>query len=103
MSTQLGSAEATAVYLEVGKKRVFACALEWPGWCRSGRTESHALEALAAYAERYAAVTRHAGLHFLASAGSAFDVVERLPGSVGYTDCGAPGEISTRDREPLSG
>lgn len=27
----------TDVYLEAGKKRVFACAADWPGWCRSGR------------------------------------------------------------------
>ena len=24
-------------YLEIGKTRVFAGAIEWPGWCRSGR------------------------------------------------------------------
>lgn len=43
---------ATPVGLEVGSKRVFAWALEWPGWCRAGRTEDLALEALAAYAPR---------------------------------------------------
>ena len=26
-----------AVYLEVGQKKTFAGALDWPGWCRSGR------------------------------------------------------------------
>ena len=26
-------------YLEVGAKRVFAGALDWPGWCRSARRE----------------------------------------------------------------
>ena len=40
---------ATEVYLESGKKRVFACAFDWPGWCRSGRSEEAALETLAAY------------------------------------------------------
>ena len=34
------------VYLEVGSKRVFAGAVDWPGWCRSGRDEATALEAL---------------------------------------------------------
>jgi hypothetical protein len=24
----------TDVILEIGKKRVFACAAGWPGWCR---------------------------------------------------------------------
>src|SRR5690349_9971305 len=44
----------TDVYLEVGKKRVFACAADWPGWCRSGRDEEQALEALTTSASRYA-------------------------------------------------
>lgn len=33
----------TDVYLEAGTKRVFACAADWPGWCRSGRDEEQAL------------------------------------------------------------
>ena len=44
------------VYLEVGKKKVIAGALEWPGWCRIGRDEESALQALAEYAPRYAKV-----------------------------------------------
>ena len=31
------------VYLEIGKKRTFAGAIDWPGWCRSGRDEGAAL------------------------------------------------------------
>ena len=54
----------TAVYLELGSKRVFACTLDWPGWCRSGKTEELALEALAAYADRYAEVAKEAGIAF---------------------------------------
>ncbi|MEX2238693.1 MAG: GIY-YIG nuclease family protein [Dehalococcoidia bacterium] len=27
--------KAFPVYLESGNRRVFACALDWPGWCRS--------------------------------------------------------------------
>jgi hypothetical protein len=33
------------VYLEIGKKRTFAGAIAWPGWCRSGRDEEAALQA----------------------------------------------------------
>jgi len=33
----------TGVYLETGTKRVFACAVDWPGWCRPGRGEEQAL------------------------------------------------------------
>ncbi len=50
----------TPVYLELGTKRVFACALDWPGWCRSGRTEDEALARLADYAPRYAVVAAEA-------------------------------------------
>src|SRR5215210_224157 len=102
VTTQVRSTEPTRVYLEIGKKRVFACALDWPGWCRSGKTEEHALETLAAYAERYAVVARAAGVHFPASVQNDFDVVERLPGSAGYTDFGAPGAVPKSDAEPLT-
>ncbi len=44
------------VYLEIGKKRTFAGALSWPGWCRSGKDEKAALQALCAYGARYAMV-----------------------------------------------
>jgi hypothetical protein len=35
-----------AIYLEVGDKRVFAGAIDWPAWARSGRDDDAALEAL---------------------------------------------------------
>lgn len=100
---QARSTGPVAVYLEVGKKRVFACALDWPGWCRSGRDEERALEALAAYADRYAAVAREAGVPFPPAAREAFEIVERLPGSAGYTEFGVPGEVASSDAEPLTG
>lgn len=49
------------VGLELGKKRVFAWAQDWPGWCRAGKTEADALAALAAYGPRYAPVAAEAG------------------------------------------
>ncbi|HEY4026826.1 MAG TPA: hypothetical protein VGO86_10395 [Candidatus Dormibacteraeota bacterium] len=91
----------TAVYLEVGRKRVFACALDWPGWCRAGRNEEQALAALDAYRPRYAPVAQRAGLELPPGAALTFDVVERLPGTAGYTDFGAPGEIATSDTRPI--
>ena len=42
------------IYVESGKKRTFAGAIEWPGWCRSGRDEASALQALFEYGPRYA-------------------------------------------------
>jgi hypothetical protein len=89
-----------AVYLESGAKRTFACALEWPGWCRSGKGEQQALEALAAAAPRYAVAARAAGFPLPAGAGEAFEVVERLPGTA-TTDFGAPDGEASGDRRPL--
>ncbi len=102
MTTRATSNDPMTVYLEVGTKRVFACAPEWPGWCRSGKSEERALDTLAAYAERYAAVAQEAGGDFPYTRTVAFHIVERLPGSVGYTDFGAPGEVATRDWDPLT-
>ncbi len=101
MTTQAPSTETVDVSLEVGKKRVFAGALEWPGWCRSGKSEEQALDALAAYAARYAVVAREARVAFPDTQAATFRVVERLPGTVG-TDFGAPGAVATRDRDPLT-
>ena len=92
---------ATPIYLEVGAKRVFACALDWPGWARSGKSEEAAVEALAAYADRYAPVAAEAGVRFPASAGKQVEVVERLPGSA-TTDFGAPDAKASADHQPLT-
>ena len=67
-----------ALCLEVTPKQTFASALDWPGWCRAGRDEGAALEALTSSAERYAPVAEQAGLSFPSTV--AFDVVERVPG-----------------------
>jgi hypothetical protein len=89
------------VYFEIGTKRVFAAALDWPGWCRPGKDERLALEALAAAAPRYAAVAREAGVPFPAAPDVSLRVVERLPGSA-TTDFGAPDRATARDADPLT-
>jgi len=89
------------VYLECGVRRVFACALDWPGWCRSGKTEELALDALAAYGARYAAVTAEAGLDLTISPDSRFTVRERLAGNA-TTDFGAPAVAAAADQEPVT-
>ena len=90
----------TFVYLEVGEKRTFASAADWPGWCRSGKTEQAALDALAAYAPRYAPVAKLAGVPFPARATS-FKVVERLQGNA-TTDFGAPGIPAKAESKPMT-
>jgi predicted dehydrogenase len=78
------------VYVEAGAKRVFAGALEWPGWCRAARSEDDALDALIAYGPRYAAVLEDSGVRFTPPArASTFEVVERVNGDT-TTDFGAP-------------
>lgn len=41
------------VSLELGKRWVFATALDWPGWCRRGKGEQAAIDTLLDYAGRY--------------------------------------------------
>ena len=88
------------VYLEVGGKRTFASAADWPGWCRSGKDERAALDTLAAYAPRYAAVPKLAKIPFPA-VDPVFDIVERLKGNA-TTDFGAPGIPAKGETKPLT-
>lgn len=90
-----------AVYLEIGEKRVFASALDWPGWTRSAKDEKAALENLAAYAPRYAPVPKAARVAFAPGPTPVFKVVERVEGNA-TTDFGAPGAHASSDRKPLS-
>ena len=92
---------STTVYIEVGKKKVFAMALDWPGWGRSGKTADDALAALAEYAERYAPVVRAAKIDFPAEAGENFSVVEEVDGSA-TTDFGAPASLVESDSKRLT-
>jgi hypothetical protein len=86
------------IALEVSAKRTFASALDWPGWSRSGKTDEAAIEALLAYAPRYAPVAKVAGL----ALGTAFDVevVERHEGGSG-TDFGIPSQPAKADSRPV--
>ena len=89
------------VYLEIGRKRTFAGVIEWPGWCRMGRDESTALQALFEAGPRYGRILRRARLGFQVPHDvSAFVVVERLKGNA-TTDFGAPDLAPTSDRHPI--
>lgn len=85
------------IYLEIGSKKAFACAIDWPGWARAARNETEATEALVSYVTRYEAVVSAAGLELPAPAKrGSFDVVARLKGDA-TTDFGAPGAIPAFD------
>lgn len=82
-------------------KRTFAVALEWPGWCRSGRDEEGALAALLEYGPRYAAVLAGGGVGGFVPPTSlaGLAVAERLPGNAS-TEFGAPGTPPLADAAP---
>ena len=89
------------VYLEIGQTRAFAVALDWPGWCRSGRDEVSALQALCDYGPRYARALRTTRLGFRPpSEASDLFVVERLSGNA-TTNFGAPDLALSRDTKPI--
>ncbi len=88
--------------IEAGSRRTFASAVAWPGWCRAGRDEDAALEALRSYGERYASVMKAAGIRFSPPRSvESLRVIERVPGNA-TTDFGAPDGDYDADDEPMS-
>ena len=84
------------VAVEEAPKRTFASAIDWPGWSRSGKTVAGALEALAAYAGRYAVVAAAAGESFPAD-DIEVEVFETSDGG-GGTEFGVPSRVTEADR-----
>jgi hypothetical protein len=91
---------ATRVVLEIGSKRTFASAIDWPGWCRAGKDQGLALQALSDYAARYSVVAKTAGVPFTVGR-SNFDDVDHLRGDA-TTEFGAPGAMSKLELQPMS-
>lgn len=87
-------APPTRVSLERGNTWVFATALDWPGWCRRGKGEQAALDALLEYADRYAPI---GGSRFRPGR---LEVVGTVGGNR-TTDFGAPAAIGPWDHEHL--
>jgi len=79
-------ADPIRVMLEHGKKkRVVACAFDWPGWDRSARIGEDVLAVLAAYRPRYTRVAELAGYGTEYGATGELEVVEQVEG-IGMTD-----------------
>jgi hypothetical protein len=87
----------TRIYLEKGPKRVFACSLDWPGWCRVAKGEEAAIDALVDYTPRYRVIADRAGVPF--EPGDP-EVVAEVPGGE-MTDFGVPYAVPGFDSEPV--
>ena len=91
------------MYVEVGEKKTFAGAIDWPGWCRSGKDADAAMQALFDYGPRYAKVLHAAKMTFRAPTDrAALKLTERLKGNA-TTDFGAPDMVPAQDDEPIKG
>jgi hypothetical protein len=88
----------TNIYLELGERKVAACSLEWPGWCRFGKSEELARQALINVVPRYQVIARRAGLDFRPGE---LVVIERVNGDA-TTNMGAPSIITIADTSPVS-
>ena len=84
------------VYLECGAKWTFACAVDWPGWCRRAKGDEEAVEALLSYRHRYAAAIADRSF----PADDEVAVIGRVQGNA-TTDFGAPAMVGDWDAEPL--
>jgi len=94
---------AILVAIEATPKKAFATAVDWPGWSRSGNTPELALDALATYAPRYAAVAAEAGegVPPMPLSVDRFEVVEEAVGG-GGTEFGVPSRVTDADRRPTA-
>lgn len=97
------TSDGTKIVLEIGKVRTFAVSPDWPGWCRSGRDEASAMQALLGYGQRYLQALKGTQPDFHPTASmSELEVVARLPGNA-TTDFGAPAIAIPGDDQPVTG
>ena len=84
--------------VEVGPKKTFVWAIDWPGWCRAGKDRDLAIEALMTSRGRYAIVARRAGLDLPTVDARDLRIVETVEGN-GGTDFGVPSRVTDADRK----
>jgi len=87
----------TRIYLELGTKKVFACSLDWPGWCRLAKDEQAAIDRFMDYAPRYRVIAERTGLAF--EPGEPVVVAQVKGGDM--TDFGVPYEVPDLDLQPF--
>lgn len=85
------TSEPVRVVVETTRQKSFASALDWPGWSRGGKTPELALEALLAYAPRYAPIATAAGEAFPSE--PVAEIVETVEGDASTT-FGVPGRVA---------
>jgi len=88
------------IAVETTPKKVFASAIDWPGWSRSAKTLPAALDVLAGYLDRYAVVARAAGEAF-PSGDVEIEIIETGEGGSG-TEFGVPSRVTDADRRPTT-
>jgi hypothetical protein len=89
------------IYLEIGRKKTFASALDWPGLARPGRDQTTALQSLFDYAPRYQQILQSTNLNFQPPADpTTFHIVERLTGNAA-TDFGVLDMHPSTDANPI--
>lgn len=89
------------VVIETGKQKVFASAIDWPGWSRAGkRTAEAAIGELLAYCTRYNAVLRLAGIAAIPDPGGQVDVIDTVEGA-GVVDFGVPDAVHAVERQSM--
>lgn len=99
--TLTNSDDAYEIYIEAGQKKVFAVAVDWPGWCRFGKDETAAVQKFIEAAPRYAQITSYANLEFsVPQTSAAVKIAVRLQGNI-TTDFGAPDMQLAQDWEPV--
>lgn len=99
-------AEFINLYLEGGKIKTFAVAIDWPGWVRSSTNEEAAIQRLLDYAPRYQKVMTLAGLPFEPPLNTdEFTVTLRQQGNAatdfGVADLPIPGDDEAVDETTL--
>lgn len=100
-----GSSDVTElrIVVETGKQKVFASALDWPGWSRGARkTNDNAIAALLTYRARFATVLAATGAVTLPVGPVDIQVVEEQAGN-GQTDFGVPGQVAASEHTPIEG